>query len=167
MFSFVLAGVLSLSLPPQCSSDTLPDYEISELKDLFQHTYKPQKYPLFEGHITRMSQGMYRFGSLSMWIDSLSDGMTALLPRGVLYPSLLAPRSADDSLYMANLTELENLSPSPQVRRFSCWIFSKRSTNPSWFAFELTNNKATTHMDMATFIQGARLTFLYRMGMLI
>jgi hypothetical protein len=161
------------------NGDTLPkvqepafrtegEWEAHEVQQLFRNNYAPQTYPLFEGAITRMAPGSYRFGSLTMRMDSTSDGMMDLLSRGLLYPDLFVPVfSPTDTLSIGNFVELKSLSPSPQVRRFSCWVSNQRMANPTWYVFELTDKNGTTDMDMASFIRDARLSFVYQVGVII
>lgn len=177
--SLLLAGALSVSIHLSGQSDTLPkghapalgtegERQAHDLQQLFRDHYTPQTYPLFEGPITRMALGSYRFGSFIMRMDSLPDGMRGLLSRGLLYPGLLGPVFGSiDTLSIDNIVELKGLSPFPQIRRFSCWVFNRRMANPTWYVFELTNKHGTTDMDMASFIGDARLTFLYQVSIII
>jgi hypothetical protein len=177
--SLLLASSLSISVHLSAQSDTLPkghapafategDRQAHEIEEIFRDHYKLQSYPLFAGAIIRVNLGTYRFGSVTMRMDSPPAGMIDLLSRGVVYPGLLGPVfGSTDSLWIANITEPQGLSSSPQQRRFSCWVFNTRMANPTWYIFELTNQHGTSDMDMATFMQEARLTFVYQVSIII
>jgi|GEM_PF-3015164 len=177
--SLLLAGALSVPIHFSSPSDTLPkgnapayategERQAHELQQLFGDHYTPQDYPLFNGAVTWVSQGTYRFGSFTLRMDSLPDGMTGILSRGLLYPGLLGPLfGSTDTLSIGSLVELPGLSPSLQKKRFRCLVSSHRMANPTLYVFELTNQHGTTGMDMTSFIRDARLTFLYQVGILI
>jgi hypothetical protein len=150
------------------ASRTEIEREANEAQQIFRDHYTAGYYSPYEGPITWISTGTYRFGSQIMRLDSLPNGMMGLLSRGLLYPGLVPPLiDSTDTLSISNLYELKGLSFSPQVRRFSCWVFVTWMVNPDWFVLEITNEHGSTDMDMATFIQGARLTFLYRVSIII
>jgi hypothetical protein len=177
--SLLLAGTLSITAHMSAKTDTVPkghaptfategDWEAHEIVELFRHHYKRQTYSLFGGMITLVAPGTYRFDSLIMRMSSTPEGMMGLLSRGLLYPGVLDPIFGSiDTLSIVNIIELKALSKLPQVRWFSCWVFSGRRLEPTWYIFELTNKYGTTDMDMANFIQNARLTFLYQAGIII
>jgi hypothetical protein len=149
--SLLLAGALFVPIHFSSQSDTLPkgnapayategERQAHKLQQLFRDHYKPQDYPLFDGAVTWMSQGTYRFGSFTMWMDSLPDGMIGLLSHGLLYPGLLAPIfGSTDTLSISSIVELQGVSSSLQKRRFSCLVSNHRMANPTLYVFELTN----------------------------
>jgi hypothetical protein len=101
-------------------------------------------------------------------MDTQTNEMMGLISRGLLFPGRLAPWfGSTDTLSIGNLCELESLSSTPQVRRFSCWVFSSRMVNPIWYILEVTHEHGAADMDMAVFIQDARLTFLYQVSVII
>ncbi len=175
--SLLLATALTTSIHASTRSDTIPtnhtptfknqgEWEAYEIQQLFHDHYKPQRYALFEG--TQVTSQTYRFGLLTLRIDSVPDGITSLLSRGLLYPGLPGPIFGPiDTLSLWNIVELKALSPSSQIRRFTCWVSNLRMANPISYAFELTNPQGTSNMDLAVFIRNARLTFLYQVGIII
>ncbi|MBS1566568.1 MAG: hypothetical protein JST39_19445 [Bacteroidetes bacterium] len=177
--SLFIAGALFASLHLPVQSDTLPkekppvfanegEHQAYELKQLFRDRYKPQSYPLFDRVITRTASGTYQLGSFTMLVDTVPEGVTGLLSRGLIYPYLVGPLfSPNDTLSIGNIVELKHMSSSPQKRRFSCLVFNSRMGNPILYAFELTNEQGRVDMDLSGFIQGARLTFLYQVNILI
>lgn len=177
--SLLLAVVFPISVHISAKSDTVPkgqapafategDRQVYEMEVIFHDHYKPQSYPLFKGSIIRVAPATYRFDSFTMRTDSLAAGTIDLLSRGLLYPGLIGPIfGSTDSLWIANLSEPQGLSPSPQQRRFSCWVFNTQMANPVWYVFELTNQHGTSDMDTKTFFQDARLTFLYQVSIII
>jgi hypothetical protein len=177
--SLWLACALTSPNPIISPSDTVPtqrapisapedEREAREAQQVFRDHYKAESYALFKGHITQIDDGAYRLDSFTMRIDTLYSGMTGLLSRGLLYPRLLTPLAGSSGNFsIKNLHELKRVGSLTHVRRFSCWVFVSRMLNPTWYVFELTNNRATADMDMATFLHGARLTFLYQASIII
>ncbi len=176
-----LIFALTLSVPGHASValDTVPksaiasvgsqgQAEIDVAKQIFHDHYDPGYYPPFEEAIIQIAPDIYRLDSFTIRIDSLPTGMTGLLSRGLLFPGRLAPWfGSTDTMSIGNLYELKGLSPSPRVRRFSCLVRNSRILNACWYVFELINDHGNSDMDMAVFIQEARLTFLYQVSVLL
>jgi hypothetical protein len=142
--------------------------EAFELQRLFRDHYAVQTYPAFRDSIVWLAAGTYRFGPRVMRMDPLPGRMEGLLSAGLLYPGLVEPpMGGADTLLITNIVELTALSPSPQVKRFSCWVFAKWMLNPISYVFELTNLQASPNADMRSFIHNARLTFLEQTGVII
>ena len=176
--SLFLACTLSIS-SHILQSDTIPkgqaptfategERQASEAQQVFRDHYSSGYYPPFEGSITWIAPGIYRLDSFTMRIDSLPPGCTGLLSRGLLFPGRMAPLfGSTDTVSIRNLYELKGASPSPQIRRFTCWIYNSQFANPVWYVFELTNEQGAADTEMAAFIQNARLTFLYQVSIII
>jgi hypothetical protein len=179
MFSALIFGnILCASIHVSIQQDTVPkardtvvgtegERESNEVQQVFHDHYISGNYPLFDGPITRIALGTYRFDAFTMRMDSMPNEMIGLLSRGLLYPRLFDAFGSTDTLSIANLSEIKGLSAFPQKRRFTCWVFSRRQLNPTWYVFELTNELGTRAMSLVTFIQDARLTFLYQVGIII
>ena len=178
LFSFLLACSLATPGPVVSQSDTVPTQkslafapedsrEANEAQQVFRDHYHLQSYPRFTGSITRIDAGTYRLDSSTMRIDTGYAGMMGLISRGLLYPSLLTFASSTGHGSITNLYELKRVAALPYVRRFSCWVYVSRILNPTWYVFELTNDKAPSDTDMATFVRDARLTFLYQVSIII
>ena len=174
--SLLLACSLTASSAVAVQADTVPNQSRQptvfpdELKaeQAFKHHYKAKNYPLFQGLVTWVAPGTYRLDFFTMRIDTVYSGMTGLVSRGLLYPKLVWPMfGSSNALSIGNLYELKRIGSLPHVRRFSCWISGKQIMEPIWYIFELTNDRATADMDMRTFIEGARLTFLYQVSIII
>jgi len=176
--SLIFAGILCASIHISAQQDTVPktdvaavgtegEREANEVQEVFHDHYISGNYPLFDGSITRIAPATYRYDSFNMRMDSPPNGMMGLLSRGLLYPRLFDVYRSTDTLSIANLSEIKSLSAYPERRRFTCWVFSRRQLNPTWYVFELTNEHGTRDMSLATFIQDARLTFLYQVGIII
>jgi hypothetical protein len=156
------------TVPKEQDASTIADsLEVAEAEGAFQNAYKVESYPFFSGLISRLDSGIYRFDALRMTIYWLASDMTTLLSRGVIYPTLFSAKESTDTLMITNLRLMEISSTLPQVRRFSCWVFSEHSMNPTWYVFELTNEHGTMRMKMASFVREARLTFLFKIGIII
>jgi hypothetical protein len=56
--------------------------------------------------------------------------------------------------------ELANATNSPQRRRFTMLVWNRFTFNPTVYVFELTNAQATRQTALASFVQGAVLTFI-------
>jgi hypothetical protein len=56
---------------------------------------------------------------------------------------------------------------SPATKRFKCYVWRKGLANPSFYVFELKNDKADNKTDTRTFIIGATLTFFEFISILI
>jgi len=64
------------------------------------------------------------------------------------------------SLTIYNLEELKSLETSPRQKRFRFWLQGRYPiANATVYFMELTNENATSSTDLATFINGAKLTF--------
>jgi hypothetical protein len=132
---FALTVFVPNRVPVQ--SDTIPrnrvaafenegQAEANEIQQVFHDHYSSGYYPPFEGPITQIASRTYRLDSFTMSIDSVPMGMTGLLSRGLLFPGRLAPWfGSTDTVSIGNLHELKDLSPSQQVRRFSCRVINR------------------------------------------
>jgi len=66
----------------------------------------------------------------------------------------------NDTLTIGEFEELKFLSTTPTIKRFRFWEYRKWSANPQVYFIELTNTFANTSTDLASFINGATLTFV-------
>lgn len=61
---------------------------------------------------------------------------------------------------IGEIQEPENLKESPQRRRFKLWINCTGGHGYSYYIIELTNPTVDEYVDIKSFVQSARLTFL-------
>jgi len=72
-----------------------------------------------------------------------------------------------DSLFIGDFQELKALETNPKQKRFRFLFVIKGLSNPILHVMELTNDSATYKTDFSTFVNGASLTFLRQVSVLL
>jgi len=121
-------------------------------KRLFKFDYRKRNYDRFKGNISRIDSNTFRFDSMLVRNTDHDKRLILMFEKGILVP------------WMPGLTvnmwdELKELNPSFKVKRFRLSVHMFNMANPLAYFMELTNEHATSDMDVMTFIEGANLTF--------
>ena len=136
------------------------EQEIDAAIDLFSADYQPQHHEKFTGVVTKIDETTFKFDSLT--IKLYRDQPTLSL---IFENKIWNPTGFGNTVIF--FEEPGYLYVSSKVKRFKIVIGGRPMggvtlANPFTFFFEVTNNKATRHSDIRTFMEGAELTFISR-----
>lgn len=158
---------------------------------IFETEYKSETYEKYKGKIS-VAGNTVKYDSTVLFAYSEIPACHALFKSGILYPGVFnGDKSGEisksqntpdpsglnknplyffirlDSMGVSILDELLSSSNSPTIKRFKLYLSRQGFMNPSMYVFELTNTQATDTTNLIDFINGARLTFLKFVSVLI
>jgi len=164
-----------------------------DIKSIDKQTHN---YKRFGGSIRQIDRNKFNFDDKLLIISNTSDDLKRVFEIGILYPGIIVGTRNDvqfdnkeldstvitlkytgnktfnsifsgDSLIVTDFVEFNTTKNTIKVKRFKFLLFFKGFANPTEYYIELTNDKATTDMDTVTFIDGARLTQIWKGSILI
>jgi len=142
-------------------------------KEIFEKKYQKQEYQrLPKSKIKVENNTVFLDGIKSIRFDEESNQTTKLIIcNGFLDPKVI---NGSLTLKISHIEELQMLNPNPQTKRYKFWIFYSNtgnvltnSVNPHEYCFELQNENADEDTSNEYFINGAKLTFLKYVGIII
>lgn len=141
------------------------EQEDSLSRHFFEENYSRQEYKKYDNLIIISGDTVkYSDKYFLVWIPAK---FKKIFSTGIIYPSIMIGQSNRyHKLTVANFEELTFLNNSPTKKRFRFWLTGKGEINPTVCFIELTNLNATDKTDIASFIDGAILTF-YKAGWFI
>lgn len=132
------------------------EQEKYQAEAFFKDHYSAQIYPEFSGKITEIDFNTFKFDTEVIVLDNINRTLKPIFLKGLLYPQIIGTEIS----FISSLEELKFLNPSPKVKRFKFWLFSKNTSNPTVYLLEITNEQATEKTDLKTFIENGKLSFL-------
>jgi hypothetical protein len=155
-------------------------------KKLFDERYTPQSFERFKGKVVVIGRDSIKFDTVILEVGIYDKALKTIFEKGIFYPGILDYGHTEITLRnygamshfdkadtekssirskrilnysISNLEEIKFISDSRHTKKFRFWLRDKKVLNPEVCFFELTNDKATEQTDLATFIDGSKLTF--------
>jgi hypothetical protein len=159
------------------------DYRFA--KEAFKsENYKRNNYPRFDREVTKIDEGVFKFGKKYLTIELERPEYEKIFKLGIFNPDIVFGKETysktkaeldtlsqkqkvfynfikNDSLSICCVEELKKINPNPQTKRFIFWLFRIGIANPTEYYFELYNENATKRTSFEEFIENARMTFFY------
>lgn len=127
-------------------------------------------FPKFTGLII-VSKDTIRFDSSVVIINDTGPEIKKVFELGLIFPKLIYGASTTnsgrfefkknigaDTLRISNVQELQFPNQRPETRCFSFLLWQRGILNPCLYLFELTNERAKSHLPIKDFIQKADVT---------
>lgn len=151
-------------------------------EQLFEKEYSKKYFKKFKDDIL-VTGNNFTYGDQTLIVVHTPKELNRIFSTGLFFPSIITGDSKTvvkskpeldtlpiaqqvfynltrtDSFTISGVEELNFLTKTNTVKRFRFWLFRKGSANPTVCFFELTNEKANDKTDLASFINGATLTF--------
>ena len=141
------------------------EQETAWTRAFFQNKYEKQKFELFKGSIKEVDESHVQYDDIILEINVPNAAYKIIFTQGIFYPQILIGNVDPNEIVgngnfrISNFIEVNYVNNFPTTRRFKFWLFTKGMANPKVFFIELTNEQATEHTDLKTFILNSKLTF--------
>ena len=157
---------LFLSLPIKAQKfKNQSEQENAWTETFFKEKYAKQTFERFKGGIIEITESLIKYDNLVLEINIENQEPKTIFTKGIFYPQILTENAKPEELVgngeyrISSFEQLNFPDVYPKSRRFRFWLFTKGMTNPRVFFIELTNEKATSDMNLKTFIDNSKLTF--------
>ena len=150
-------------------------------KKLIKKEYSKKEYNSFSGDIKILDDETILYDSNVLKIYNTCKYLKPIFQKGIIYPDImtgsipvrkglitnqelnsLAFLSSPDSLQITDFEELKFIKISQKTKIFRFWLYTKGVINPTVCFLTLYNESANHKTDIATFINGSRLTFFIK-----
>jgi hypothetical protein len=147
-------------------------------RKLIRKEYSKNDYRIYSGAINVLNDDTIKYNDEIIIVTNTCNDLKLVFKKGILYPEIikepvpihrglvskqeldsLVLQSKTDSLEITDFEELKFIKHSPGTRFFHFWLFRTGLANPTVCFVALYNKSASRKTDLATFINGARLTF--------
>jgi hypothetical protein len=187
--TIILLITLSLSVNAQNIQQRDPILRkkkgISEMLNIQGKSYNElfrNKKNQFDGKIVIVNENTIMYDDEVLFINNTDKRYIRIFEKGIFYPGIItglvkkgqerkeelkSMLIRNDSLTISDFNEQKNYFTTPKERLFKFLLFNKRFMNPTEYHIVLSNENLEIETDLDTFLNGAKLTTIEVVSILI